>query len=168
MSSTASPRIEPSEATALDNASRERRAAIEEHEPRNILVMAYYEVVLRVAWVFKTESVIMPAVIDVISGAGWVRGFLPVLNRVGQSVPPLVFADRLAGSRRKRTSMFVTAVLMSAIFAVLAVLWFVVDDKQQPWMTVTFLVLYGMFFAFTGLNQLAVGTVQGKLIRPTA
>lgn len=165
MSSFASRRIEPSETAVPDDVSGRRRAAIEEHEPRNILVMAGYQMVVRIAWVFKTETVIMPAVIDVISGAGWVRGFLPVLNRVGQSVPPLFFAERLRNSRLKRTSMFLTAVLMATVFAVLSVLWLVVDDKRQPWMAAAFLLLYALFFGFTGLNQLAIGTVQGKLIR---
>jgi len=30
-----------------------------------------------------------------------------------------------------------------------------------------FLVLYGLFFAAMGVNQLAYNTIQGKLIRPT-
>ncbi len=165
MTSSASPLVEPREPDAAADAGEERRAALDQHEPRNIVVLACYQVVLRVAWVFKTESVIMPAVIDAISGAGWVRGFLPVLNRIGQSVPPLFFAERLRNSRLKRQSMFVTTLLMAATFAVLAVLWLVVDDKRQPWMAVVFLSLYVLFFGFTGLNQLAIGTVQGKLIR---
>ena len=39
----------------------------------NMLVLAAYLIVQRVAWVFKTESVIMPAFLDTIAGAGWLR-----------------------------------------------------------------------------------------------
>ena len=71
------------------------------HESRNLLVLAAHHIVLRVAWIFKTESVIMPAFLDAISGAGWLRGCLPVLNRFGQSVPPLMLSERLKQTRHK-------------------------------------------------------------------
>jgi len=35
----------------------------------------------------------MPAFLDTIAGAGWVRGCLPVLKRLGQSIPQFLFAD---------------------------------------------------------------------------
>ncbi|HID75426.1 MAG TPA: hypothetical protein EYP56_05445, partial [Planctomycetaceae bacterium] len=67
------------------------RAEIERCEARNLLLLATHQIVFRIGWVFKTESVIMPAFVDLVAGPGWVRGCLPVLNRLGQSVPP-VFA----------------------------------------------------------------------------
>ncbi len=165
MSSSATPLAPPSERPAVVGPGDERREQIEEHEPRNIVVLAAYQVMLRVAWIFKTESVIMPAVVDTISGAGWVRGCLPVLNRVGQSIPPLFMAERLRNSRLKHRWLFVTTLMAAVIFAVLSLIWFVVEDKRQPWMTVAFLLLYTLFFGIIGVNQLAIGTVQGKLVR---
>src|SRR5690606_31453048 len=147
-------------------AALQRREDIEQREPRNILVLAGYDILLRTAWIFKTESVIIPAVIDTISGAGWVRGCLPILNRVGQSLAPMLFAERLRDSRLKRRPLLMTSLLMAVPFYVLAVLWWSVDDKRQWWMVALFLSLYVLFFAITGLNQLSNGTVQGKLIRP--
>lgn len=144
----------------------DRRSEIERREPRNILAVAAHEILLRTAWIFKTESVIMPAVVDAISGAGWVRGCLPVLNRVGQSLAPMLFAERLRDSRLKRRSLRMTSLLMAAPFYILALMWWFIEDKRQAWMVACFLVLYFAFFAVTGLNQLANGTVQGKLIRP--
>lgn len=142
-----------------------RRETIEQQEPRNLIVLAAHDILLRTAWIFKTESVIMPAVVDALSGAGWVRGCLPVLNRLGQSIPPMLLAERLRDSRLKRRTLLGTAVLMAVPFVVLAVLWGAIADKRQPWLVAVFLLLYVLFFAFTGLNQLANGTVQGKLIR---
>ena len=57
---------------------------------RNFLVLAWYQVVIRVGWIFKTESIIVPAFVDMIAGPGWVRGCLPALNRLGQSIPPVI------------------------------------------------------------------------------
>ena len=144
----------------------ERREQIEQREPRNLLVLAAHQILVRTAWIFKTESVIMPAVVDAISGAGWVRGCLPVLNRVGQSFTPMLFAERLRDSRLKRRSLRTTTLLMAVPFYILALLWWFIVDKRRAWMVALFLVLYLLFFAVTGLNQLANGTLHGKLIRP--
>jgi hypothetical protein len=144
----------------------DRRQEMEQREPRNLLVLAAHDILLRIAWIFKTESVIMPAVVDAVSGAGWVRGCLPVLNRLGQSFLPMLFAERLRDSRLKKRSLMITVLLMSLPFYALALTWWLVEEKQQTWMTVLFLGLYGLFFGVTGLHQLAYGTVQGKLIRP--
>ena len=155
----------PSQSPEDVDAALDRRETIEADEPRNILVLAAHQILVRTAWIFKTESVIMPAVVDAISGAGWVRGCLPVLNRIGQSIPPMLFAERLRDSRLKRRSLGITAILMAIPFYALAFLWWVIDDKRQAWLVTLFLLLYVLFFAFVGLNQLANGTVQGKLIR---
>lgn len=68
------------------------RAEVDSHEPRNIACLVTYQVVARVGWIFKTETVIMPAVLDACIASGMLRGFLPVLNRIGTSLFPLVVA----------------------------------------------------------------------------
>ena len=68
----------------------------------NFIVMVIYQVVMRMGWIFKTESVIMPAVLDSIGGAGWLRGCLPMLNRFSQSIPPLVLARQIKIMPRKK------------------------------------------------------------------
>ena len=44
---------------------------------RNFSLIAVYQVVVRTGWIFKTESIIMPAVLDVLGGSAWLRGCLP-------------------------------------------------------------------------------------------
>ncbi|MCA8998599.1 MAG: MFS transporter [Planctomycetaceae bacterium] len=136
------------------------------HERRNLSVLAVQNVVLRIGWIFKTESVIMPAFMDAISGAGWLRGLLPILSRLGQSVPPLLFSDWMRTRPLKKTILVLTALQMAWPFLLLSLLWWQLEDRRQWWMPVLFLVLYFYFFSATGLNQLAFGTLQGKLIRP--
>jgi hypothetical protein len=143
-----------------------RRLTIEAAEPRNLLSLAVHHIVLRIGWIFKTESVIMPAFVDTIAGAGWLRGCLPVLNRFGQSVPPLLFADRLRRARQKKQVLIITSLLMALPFLALAAIWFALDEKRHGWLPAVFLLLYLAFFSVTGLNQLVFGTIQGKLIRP--
>ena len=47
---------------------------VEAAASRNFLLLALHQVVIRVGWIFKTESVIIPAFLDSIAGPGWVRG----------------------------------------------------------------------------------------------
>ncbi|MBA3316291.1 MAG: MFS transporter [Planctomycetota bacterium] len=134
-------------------------------ESRNILLLAGYQVMLRLAWVFKTESVVVPAFLHAISGQAWMQGWLPMLNRFGQSLPPLMYADRLRDMPRKKASLLRTTAAMGIVFVVLAVL-LSVASQPTVWWPATFLVLYAAFFVATGLNTLAFNTIQGKLIRP--
>ncbi|NOY41307.1 MAG: MFS transporter [Planctomycetes bacterium] len=159
----------PSPTTATD-ASRISRAAAA-HEGRNFFVLALYQVVMRTGWIFKTESVVMPAVLDTITGGGpmggLLRGCLPVLNRFGHSIPPILFSRRLKVLPQKRMAMLVSTLAMASVFLLLSGLWWGVGTSVPWWMPGLFLVLYLMFFVVTGINNLAFGTLQGKLIGVT-
>ena len=146
--------------------SVDEHAAYEIHEPRNLIALAFHQVVLRIGWVFKTETVIMPAFLDSVSGAGWMRGLLPVINRVGQSVPPAIFSRQLKVMRHKKLGLVSCTFLLAIPFVVLAVGCSVSGYRDQWWMAPLFLAMYGMFFTINGLNNLSYDTVQGKLIRP--
>ncbi|MEZ6032637.1 MAG: MFS transporter [Planctomycetaceae bacterium] len=137
------------------------------HESINLGILAVQLIIMRIGWIFKTESVIIPHVLDVISGnAAWARGFLPVLNRMGQSLPPLLAADFIRDIRLKKRALIFTTLGMALPFLILAGVWSWLDNRSQPWLVGLFLILYFVFFAATGLNQLVDGTLQGKLIRP--
>ena len=153
-------------ASTVEAGNSERDDAVLKNEPRNIFALAVYMICMRVSWIFKTETVIMPAFLDVISGQGWLRGCLPILNRFGQSVPPILFSDRLQASPVKSRSLFATSLWMAAPFLLLSLLWAWRTDWTLSIFPVLFLILYAITFAATGINQLVFGTVQGKLIRP--
>jgi MFS family permease len=123
-----------------------------------------YQVLVRVGWIFKTETIIMPAVLDAVADSGLLRGLLPVLNRGGQSLPPIWYAGRLARRRRKRWSLVVTTASMTACFAGLALGWSSLAVGRPEWLAALFLAAYGLFAVSNGLNQLVVATLQGKLV----
>ena len=150
------------------NSESEADDPVVANESRNLFVLAMYNVTLRFSWIFKTESVIIPRFLDVIDGSGFMRGWLPMLNRAGQSLPPLLLADRLRKLPLKRKSMLVTSILMGTCMLVLACIWWSLDEPisgAPKWLPVLFLAIYVTFFIVSGLNQLALGTLQGKLIR---
>ncbi len=146
---------EPSEPLAIADAAA----------TRNFAILAIYQIVMRTGWIFKTESIIMPAVVDSISGAGWIRGFLPLLNRFGYSVPPVLMARQVKLMPRKKWSVLTTTTSMSVLFLLLTSLFslgFV--ERQVAWLPLAFLVIYALFFMCIGVNQLAFTTLEGKLV----
>jgi len=136
-------------------------------EVRNTACLELYQIILRVGWIFKTETIIMPAVLDAVVDSGFLRGLLPVLNRGGQSVPPLFVSGRLARLPLKKWSLVRTSLAMAGCFGVLAVAWSPLEAVRPDLLAILFLVLYGLFSATNGLNQLGVAALQGKLIAPS-
>ena len=154
-----------------DNATEEpgepsSEANIRAAEPRNLLVIASYQIAMRIGWIFKTESIVIPAFLDTIAGAGWIRGLLPVLNRVSQSVAPMLAADRVRRARRKKLVVSACIFAMAVCFLWLSAIWFAYGSENPTWLPAAFLVSYAVFFVFTGIAQLSSNTLQGKLIRP--
>jgi len=136
----------------------------EKRTRRNLATLALYDVVIRIGWIFKTESVIMPAFLDLLAGPGWIRGCLLVVNRFGQSIPPALSSQRLGRLKRKRASLAVWTAAMGVPFLILAAVWAVLGDAPPSWMAGLFLLLYFVFSCCHGVNQLAYSTLQGKLV----
>ena len=132
---------------------------------RNFLLGVIYYCCLRIGWIFKTESIIMPAVLDVMGGAGWLRGCLPMLNRLGQSVPPFLLSDRVRNAPHKKWIMIASSMTMGSCFLALSLLWLITGGQAVWYVPLIFLVIYAIFFAATGINQMVVNTLIGKLIK---
>jgi hypothetical protein len=143
------------------------RDDIQAHETRNLLTLAIHQIVLRVGWTFKTESIIVPAFLDTVAEAGWLRGCLPLVRNLGQSVPPLLTAETLKRIPLKKWALAAFALLIGVPYLLLAGVWLGMAGEGPAWIAGLFMVLYFGFFVFYGLYQVSFGTVQGKLIRPT-
>ena len=142
-----------------------------ENESSNFVWLALHQVLMRVGWVFKTESIVMPFFMDAIGGGPVLRGSLMVFNRLGFSVPPALFARSLKLMPQKRKAVGLATAGMAIPFAVLSVLWASgwwrgADGEPAVWMPYFFLAAYGLFFTLTGINQLSLHSINGKLIRP--
>jgi MFS family permease len=136
-----------------------------QHSRRNFLVVSWYQIVLRIGWIFKTESVIIPAALDSLGASGWMRGCLPVLNRFGQSIPPLLAWPGVKRARRQQLWLAISTAVMAIASAALAAIWLGGWHTEQPvsarWI---FLAVYGVFFISVGISQLALSSLIGKLI----
>ncbi|MDG2102169.1 MAG: MFS transporter [Pirellulaceae bacterium] len=134
-------------------------------EKRNFITTTIYQVLLRVGWIFKTESVIIPAALDSIGGVGWMRGCLPMLNRIGQSFPTLLIWPLIKNAGRQRNWLCATTTLMGVLFCASSVIWLADLQSTGSLAQTLFLFIYALFFVAVGINQLALSSLIGKLIR---
>lgn len=130
----------------------------------NFFVMNWHQILMRTGWIFKTESLIMPAVLDLIDGSAWLRGCLPMLNRFGQSVPPLLAANSIRNAPYKKRRLIISSTSMGIMFCLLAGLWLLKEQIPGPWLIGSILVLYAIFFSSLGVNQIILSALIGKLI----
>ena len=133
-------------------------------DDHNLRTLAGFHIALRAGWIFKVESVIMPAVLDMISGSATVRGWLPILNKLAQSSTPLLLSSWVQRRRRKARVLTASSAAMSLCFLLLAGLWSLRGAVDSAWLTIGYLTLYTAFFAASGLSVLAFNTAQGKLV----
>lgn len=134
-------------------------------ELRNATALAANFVIGRIGWIFKTESVIVPAFVDAVAGPGWVRGLLPIVNRLAQSVPPFLFARRVKVAKRKKWVLLWSNLAQALAFASIGLVVLAFGAADAPgWLVWLFLALYTAFFAAVGIMAMAVGTLQGKLV----
>ena len=148
----------------------QQKTDLPKHSPRNFFLLVLYQVIQRVGWIFKTESIIIPAFIDSIGGGPVLRGCLPVLNRLGLAIPPVLFARRLKITPLKKRVLLVCCLSKSFPFAVLSLIWLtgVWDSGQgatSGWVLWLSLLLYASFFIVVGISQVTEQTLHGKLIR---
>lgn len=134
------------------------------NEPRNIACLVTYQVVSRIGWIFKTETVIMPAVLDACVDSGLLRGLLPVLNRAGHSLVPLLIAPTVARTSAKRWWLMATTAGLGLCFGLLAASWSIWATTWPVFMAGVFLILYALFSGINGCNQLLVAAIQGRLV----
>src|SRR5215471_13048845 len=93
------------------------------NETRNFWILVIYQVVLRAGWIFKTESVVMPHAADSLDPSRLASGWLPLLNRIGQSVPPVLSARWVKNQPKKQWAFMTTTAAMTLSFLGLTSLW---------------------------------------------
>lgn len=132
----------------------------------NFWTFVSFFVLQRAAWVFKLESVIVPAFLDALGGNATARGFLPILARVGNSLPPFFVAPRVERLSRMKTLLACLTLLEGAPWLILGLLLWWTEPKHAWLWQFGYLTLYAIFAAVNGVTMLTHGTLQGKLIPP--
>lgn len=137
----------------------------EQHEKRNFVVFAVNQILMRFGWTLKSESVVMPAFLDAYTKSGVIRGLMPLILRIGQSVPQFLIAHRVTQMPRKKGVFLFTAFGITIPWLALGLVLGVTRWPSHV-IVIVFLGLYTLHWFIFGGNVLAYGTLQGKLIRP--
>ena len=90
-----------------------------------------------------------------------------MLNRFGQSLPPLMASDHIRQMRQKKRMLAVCAGVMGLCFIGLSLAWQWDSPSPSGWLPIVFLGIYGVFFIFVGLHNLSMSLMYGKLIPVT-
>ena len=148
----------------------QQKTNLSRHAPRNFFLLVLYQVIQRIGWIFKTESIVIPAFLDYIGGGAVIRGCLPVLNRLGLAIAPVLFARRLKVTPLKKRILLICCLLKAFPFAILSWVWLTGLWRSEQgtvcgWVLWLSLLLYASFFIFVGISQFTEQTLQGKLIR---
>ena len=134
-------------------------------DTRNFFVFAAHLILERMGWIFKTETVIMPGFLDHLGASAMMRGCLPMISRIGQSLPQIFVAHRATGMLRHKVSFLVLSLLQALPWAVLAV-WLTAKPRVGDYGFLTFFfALYFVHNLVGGARSLFAGTLQGKLIQ---
>jgi hypothetical protein len=148
----------------------QQKTNLPRHTPQNFFLLVLYQVIQRIGWIFKTESIVIPAFLDYIGGGPVIRGCLPVLNRLGLAIAPVLFARRLKVTPLKKWILLICCLLKAFPFAILSWIWLTGLWRSEQgtvcgWVLWLSLLLYASFFIFVGISQFTEQTLQGKLIR---
>ncbi|MFQ6039287.1 MAG: hypothetical protein ACE5PV_00415, partial [Candidatus Poribacteria bacterium] len=135
----------------------------DEHS-HNFFAFVLNMVSMRIGWIFKTESVIMPGFLEMLTGSGAVRGFLPLISRLGQSIPQFVIAHRVTNLPGKKWAFFYAALLLCVPWGLLSLTLWLIPEIHPYLMVGVFLAMYTFHWVVYGATFLLSGTLQGKLI----
>lgn len=148
----------------MDN-SRAAAETTYPHERRNLVIFGLNQILMRLGWMFKAESVVIPAFIDTYTASGTIRGLLPLILRIGQSLPQFLVAQRVARMPTKQGFFILTGFGFTLPWCILSGILSLTHWSANAVIAV-FLGLCTLFWLMVGCNHLASGTLQGKLISP--
>ena len=132
---------------------------------RNFGVLAANFIVMRVGWIFKTEAVVMPGFLDSLGAGAAARGWLIVINRLGQSVPQFLIAHHIAGLSRLKSWYVFLSILNALPWGVLAFLVpAVIGEGDRARILQVFIVSYAVYWLLFGTVRIFDRTTQGKVL----
>ena len=91
-----------------------------------------------------------------------------MLNRLGQSIPPMLVSDQVRRVQRKKLLAVSCAAAMGTCFLLLAGIWLAVGEEVPKWLPFLFLVVYTAFWLCVGLHNLSISLLYGKLVEATS
>jgi len=143
---------------------------VKRYHRRNFIVSAVHFIVLRLGWVFKTESVIIPGFVGRLTSIacphmeGFVLSLIPVISRLGRGLPQLVVAQRVEHLPRHSRPFMLSVALFTVPWGFFFFVLFLAPATSPSVLLILFFLSYATFWLASGASRTLFGVLQGKLI----
>jgi MFS-type transporter involved in bile tolerance (Atg22 family) len=143
------------------------------HVKRNFILFAVHTILFRVGWLFKTESVIVPAVARLLGANNFLIGFFPMFMRLGETLPQIFAAGYVQPLPRKKPYLMLSGSLFFLLWFLLFLAFIQIPYSRRSILLLIFLLIYVLFWTNLGvfalLNNIIIGktipyNIRGKLI----
>jgi MFS family permease len=132
--------------------------------PRNFAANVLYHIFMRMGWIFKTESTIIPGFVTELTRHPLLIGMTPFLSRLLQFLPQFLFLGAVEHAPRKKPLMLTVAVLFSASWGVLAAILWLGGGLPGGVLLALFFLLYGGSWTCVGVQHVLDRVMLGRLI----
>jgi len=132
--------------------------------PRNFAANVIYSIFIRMGWVYKTESTVIPGFVTALTRDPVAISLTPIVSRLSQYLPQFFLLGAIERAHRKKPLL----ILATSIFALSwgslsAVLWFGRNLSPRT-LLVVFLLAYGSGWVCTGVQVVIDRVMMGRLI----
>ncbi len=131
---------------------------------RNAILETISQVVLRMGWILKNETIVVAGFIYHLTASPWALSIQPIVGRICPNLPQLLVAGRVGALRRKKPFLLLSMLAYALCWGSLAAIIFLVPGLSRTVLLVVFLGVYILFRLAQGFTILTRKTLEGKLI----
>jgi MFS family permease len=131
---------------------------------RNFTANVLYSIFIRMGWIYKTESTVIPGFVTSLTSNPMLISVTPIISRISQFLPQFLFLNVVERAPRKKPMFLLVTTLFALSWGVLsATLWFGEELSASVLLTVFFLC-YGTGWVCTGISVILDRVMLGRLI----
>ncbi|MFH1761921.1 MAG: MFS transporter, partial [bacterium] len=142
----------------------EYNSKITRHHKANFYIIALQQICFRLGWIFKTESIVIPALITSLTASPFILGLFPMVSRLGKFIPQLTAANFIEPLRKRKYALIVLNIGALGPWTIVTI-WCWLKPENKNLFLWFFLFAYMAFWICTGAGNLAVRTIIGKVVR---
>ncbi|MCK4298498.1 MAG: hypothetical protein KAX80_03130, partial [Planctomycetes bacterium] len=116
--------------------------AIARQVHRNAILETISQVVLRMGWILKNETIVVAGFIHHLTASPWALSIQPIVGRICPNLPQLLVAGRVGALRRKKPFLLLSMLAYTLCWGSLAAIIFLVPGLSRTVLLVVFLGVY--------------------------
>lgn len=137
---------------------------MEQAQRKNFTLLSLQNFLFRAGWLFKTESVIIPAAARALGASNFLIGLFPMLSRFGETLPALFAARHVQPFPRKKPFLLAAALVYFLAWFTAGLLFLFVPLERRGLLLLLFMFLYVCFWINIGVYGNVYSLVMAKVI----